>query len=305
MCIRTLISGIAVSIVLVAAHSAPAETFYSIGDGGLSLLRYSGDDPGSVLRVGYFSGGAGPFGISALDSIDFRPATGELYGYRSQTNSYYVVDLNTATLTSNTAASGVDPTNTFVLGMDFNPTIDMLRVVTESGQNIVYNPNDGTAGAKTDLFYGAGDPNENALLAPRVIDNAYTNSFAGATTTQQFVLDHSLNVLATLANNAGTLSTVGEVTLGNSVLDFDEYTGFDIVTAPDGTNTAFALLTIGGTAGLYTIDLASGAATSLGNLGSGFGLVYGLAAVPEPSSVAMLSLGIAALGLIAARRRKS
>ena len=71
-------------------------------------------------------------------------------------------------------------------------------------------------------------------------------------------------MLATLNNNLGTLSTVGTVRLNGAILDFDEFAGFDIFTTPGGMNTAYALLTVGNNAGLYTLDLASGNATSLG-----------------------------------------
>lgn len=275
-----------------------AQVIYSIGDGGASLLRYSSDNPGAVTRVGYFSGAD-----SFLDSIDFRPATGQLYGYRDFNDSYYTVDLNTGVLTGATAPDVGARTNTFLLGIDWNPTIDRMRVVTDSTQNLVYNPDTGTATSATPLFYGQGDVN--AGNVPLVIENAYTNNLTGSTSTTQYVLDYGLNVLATLANNAGTLSTVGQVTLDGKVLDFDEYTGFDIFTNAQGVNTAYALLTVGGSSGLYSIDLSTGAATSLGALGSGYGQIYGLAAtVPEPSALALLGTGSAALALLAVRRRR-
>lgn len=276
-----------------------ADMAYVIGDGGASLLRFDLNSPGLISRVAFFNG-ADTF----LDGIDFRPATGQLYGYRDATDTYFKVNLTTGQLTSATTPPVGGTTNTFVLGMDWNPTIDRLRVVTESGQNIVYNPNTGTATAATSLFYAAGDVN--AGLVPLVVENAYTNSFAGAATTQQYVLDHDLNTLATLANNAGTLSTVGKIMLNGGVLDFDEYAGFDIVTT-NGVNTAYALLTVNQTAGLYSIDLSTGNATSLGALGTGFGPVYGLsvAAVPEPSSLVLAATGLAAFGLSRwARRRR-
>ncbi len=63
---------------------------------------------------------------------------------------------------------------------------------------------------------------------------------------------------------------------GGSPLDFSAINGFDI---PTGVNTAtanapvsgnaYAALTVGATSGLYRIDLATGATTSLGPIGTG------------------------------------
>lgn len=295
---RYLLGACALLVALSAAVPAVAVTAYSIGDGGASLVRYSTSDPGSISRVGFF-GGDDEF----LDSIDFRPATGELFGYRHLTNSYYTVNLQTGELTLASAPSPGASTNTFLLGIDWNPTIDRMRVVTDSTQNLVFNPEDGTAASFTPLFYADGDPNEG--LVPLVIENAYTNNLAGATTTQQYVLDYDLNVLATLANNAGTMNTIGEITLDGAVLDFDEFAGLDIFTRPGHGDTAFAMLTVGGVAGLYTIDLPTARASFLGALGSGFGPVYGLAVVPEPSSLALVGLGAGTLGVALVRRRRA
>jgi hypothetical protein len=300
---RQIPSGFLAAACLLAAAAETAragQVAYAIGDGGFSLVRFNTDNPGSVTTV-MFSGDG-----MALDAIDFRPANGQLYGYNDADDAYYTVDLNTGALTRASIVPVGATTNTFFLGMDFNPTIDRLRVVTESTQNLVFNPDTGTATAFTPLFYGTGDTNE--AYTPLVIDNAYTNNQPGLGTTQQYVLDHSLNVLAMLANNAGTLTTVGTVTLNGMELDFDSYSGFDIVTDLNGNNMAYALLGVGGMAGLYSIDLATGAATSLGAIGSRAGTVYGLAfapptAVPEPSSLALAGLAATALGARTLLRR--
>jgi hypothetical protein len=97
------------------------------------------------------------------------------------------------------------------------------------------------------LFAAGGDPNGGR--DPIVTANVHTNKVAGATSTTQFVLDHGLNQLATLANNAGTLTSVAKITLNGQELDFDARAGFDITDA-SGQNTAYALLNVAGIPGL-------------------------------------------------------
>lgn len=280
----------AVSLATIAGMCTAAsaqQMVYAIGGGGTSLVRFMSNDPSNVTVVGNFGGAA-----SFLDAIDFRPQTGQLYGYLDATDSYYTVDVMTGALT---LASGgaTASTNTFQLGMDFNPTIDRARVITDSDQNIVFNPVAGTSAAFTDLFYGVGDANEGA--DPNVIDNAYTQNFAGSMATQQYAIDYGLDALVKLANNAGTLTTVGS--LG---IDTDIYTGFDIYTA-GGVDTAYAILTgASGAASFYTINLATGQATLVGELGMG-SQVYSLAVIPAPAS--MVLAGASAL-LVGPRRRR-
>lgn len=291
-------TGIAALVMAGLNPVSAQQTIYSIANGGTTLVRYQSNDPSNVTVVGDF-GGADMF----LDALDFRPATGQLFGYRDFTDALYTIDLTTAALTQVSAGVSAAPTNTFFLGMDFNPTIDRVRVVTDSDQNIVLNPNTGGATAFTDVFYAAGDANEGA--DPQIIDNAYSNNIAGTgRPTTQYAIDYGLDALVTLANNAGTLQTVGA--LG---IDTDIYSGFDIFTALDGSNTAYALLTpTTGAAGLYTINLQTGAATLVGDLGGNINQVYSLAVVPtqvpEPGTFALL-LGLAGFGGMAMRRRRA
>lgn len=297
---------LALALALSAARPASADFAYAIGDGGSSLLRFDTVNPGAATRVGFFQ--AGLF----LDAIDFRPGTGQLYGYSDLADAYYTVNLSTGALTMVGAAGSGTRTNTFNLGMDFNPTVDMLRVVTDSTQNIVFNPNTGATTAATPLAYASGDTA--AGVVPLIIDNAYTNNRAGATTSQQYALDYGENTLVTLANNTGVLNTVGKIRLNGTELDFTEIAGFDISTSAAGVNTAYALLKVGGISSLYTIDLASGNATSLGAFDSRFSSpstnVYGLAVqgtgvVPEPASLAMVVLGLGGISLAIRHRRRA
>ena len=291
MCIVSRISIIAAfSATAVASTSTLAQqTVYAIGNGGSSLVRFQSNNPGAVTVVANFSGGT-----TFLDAIDFRPATGQLYGYLDGTDSFYTINTNTGATTIATVGASAAPTNTFQLGIDFNPTIDRLRVVTDSSQNIVFNPTTGTAAAFTTLAYATGDPNFNT--SPAIIDNAYTQNFTGATVTQQYAIDYGIDALVRLDNNNGTLTTVGSLGINTDI-----YTGFDIFTS-GGVDTGYAILTgANGLPSFYTINLTTGAATSVGALGF-TNQVYSLAVIPAPATAALAFLPMLAFG---ARRRRS
>ncbi len=286
--------GIGAGSLTSSAHAQ--QTAYALANGGTTLVSFSTSNPGAVTTIGSFTG-ANTF----LDSIDFRPSTGQLYGYLSASNAFYTVDLGTGALTSAPAVTGA-AANTFQLGVDFNPTIDRARIVTDSAQNLVYNPTSGATTTATSLAYALGDVNENA--SPSVIDNAYTNNVAGLfTTTTQYGIDYGTDSLVTIANNAGTLKTVGS--LG---VDADVYTGFDIFTDKNGVNSAYAILTGGTTPGLYSINLTTGSATLVGSVGGGLSQVYGLAVVPtqvpEPGVLGLAFAGLGAASSLLLRRRR-
>lgn len=288
-----------VGLAFSAAPVAAGPTGYVLGNGGTTLYSFDVAAPGVVQSVGLsFSGGP-----ASLQDIDFRPLTGQLYGYDDVRNAYYTINVNTGTLT---VASGpnVAPTGSDKLGIDFNPMIDRLRTVTELDQNIVFNPNDGTTTVATNLFYGSGDPNFG--VNPQVVSNAYTNNVLGgsAASTTQYVLDANLNTLAILANNAGTLTTVGAIRLNGTVLDFGPDAGFDIFAGPGGMNTAYALLNVGGRASLYTINLTSAEATLVGDFSANLGTIRGLAVTPIPEPSSIMLAGIATAAVVAIRLRR-
>lgn len=279
------------STAALAASSVQAQqTVYAIGAGGASLIRFQSNNPANVTVVGQFNGAA-----TFLDAIDFRPLNGQLYGYLDSADAFYTVDLATAQLTLvSTPAPGAVPTNTFQVGLDFNPSIDRARLITDSDQNIVFNPITGTVTGATNLFYGTGDANE--LADPNIIDNAYSNNNAGTAITQQYGIDYELNSLVTIANNAGTLATVGPLGVDTTI-----YTGFDIYTH-NGVNSAYAVLTgpaANAVPGFYTINLQTGAATLVGSLGV-TDQVYSLAVIPAPSGLGLLAVS----GVLAIRRRR-
>ena len=98
---------------------------------------------------------------------------------------------------------------------------------------------------------------------------AYTNPFAGATSTTLYALNAATNSLATIGGLNGTPSPNGGVVtdIGPLGITFAGSTAaLDIAT----NNTAYAVLRpAGGALTLYTINLGTGAATAAGAVGDG------------------------------------
>ena len=289
------VSATALAVAALCPSVARAQqTVYAIAGGGSTLIRFQSNNPSSITVVGNFGGDA-----TFLDALDFRPATGELYGYLDSTDSFYRINLATGLLSQATVGASGAPTNTFQLGLDFNPVIDRARIVTDSAQNIVFNPLTGTAASFTNLAYAVGDANANA--SPSIIDNAYSQNFAGSLATTQYAIDYGTGSLVTLANNAGTLTTVGSLGVSTGI-----YTGFDIFTGPGNVDIGYAILTAaGGRPSFYNINLVTGQATLVGVVGTVGGVVdnqiYSLAVIPSPATVLAFACWTAAAGL---RRRR-
>ncbi|MCF2147598.1 DUF4394 domain-containing protein [Desmonostoc muscorum LEGE 12446] len=194
-----------------------------------------------------------------LQGIDFRPANRLLYGV-TDTDKIYTINITNgqATLVSNLSSSF---NGGFQSGFDFNPVPDRLRIVGSNDQNYRINVDTGAVTVDGTLAYDTTDIN--AGVDPNITAAAYTNSVAGATTTQLFGIDYDRDVLV-LQNppNNGTLKTIGS--LG---VNFSPVAGFDIYTDSKGNNTAYAL----SGSFLYKIDLSTGAATKIAELpGGGF-----------------------------------
>jgi hypothetical protein len=278
---------------LSLCSSASAELIYGIANQGVAtnLISFDSSNP-SNLQSASFVAGLQP--NETIVGIDFRPATGQLYGLGSTSRLY---TLNTAT----GAATPVDvsfapPINGFSFGFDFNPSIDRIRVVSETNANSVLNPNGAFQAAATPLFYGPADPNFG--VDPNVVSSAYSNNIAGTLTTQLYGIDTGLNILVTQANSAGTLGTVGPLGIDPAAAG-----GFDISGA---TGIAYAaLLPAGGSvSSLYSISLLTGVATNLGVIDGGLvvsAMAVHIAPIPEPTT---MGLALTALAGIAGFRRR-
>jgi hypothetical protein len=151
--------------------------------------------------------------------IDFRPANGRLYALGSSSRLYTInLETGAATAVGNGAAFTPALQGT-EFGFDFNPTVDRIRIVSNSGQNLRAHPDTGmivaTDGA---LKYEDGS-------APNIIASAYTNSFAGSTSTVLYNIDATKKAVVTqMPPNDGNL--VNMKPLVN--MDFSGIAGFDI-----------------------------------------------------------------------------
>ncbi|MEO0879899.1 MAG: DUF4394 domain-containing protein [Pseudomonadota bacterium] len=317
---KSILAGFGLLVSVYSAGAAQAVettlTGFTLNANGTSLIVFDPTDPSATTSIAV-SGDA-----SRIDHIDFRPATGELYGFDSANDEYFIINPRTgvATRVDDGDVVGVQQSNNGDL--DFNPTIDRARLVTAQDDNIVFNPNNGATVRVTDLFYVEGDANEGAN--PAIIGNAYTNNFDGATETTQFVLDAGTDSLGILANNAGTITSVADLTLDGNRVFFGLNGGFDILTLQveteaqlngsldpnDGIdNIAYALLFQGGLTSLFLVDLSSGALDLIGSFNADLGNLRGLAIanlpVPLPAAAPIFLLGAAGFGFAARGRKKA
>ncbi|SIO56059.1 protein of unknown function [Singulisphaera sp. GP187] len=197
-----------------------------------------------------------------IQGIDFRPATRQLYALTTdanQTGRLYTIN-TTSAIAGLESTINVPVTGTH-FGLDFNPVSDRLRVVSDSDLNLRIDVATGNATTDGTLAYNAGDPS--AGQDPNVVGSAYTNNFTGTTVTTLYQIDLNLDIVAIQSPpNDGTLATVGG--LG---VDATSVVGFDVLTTGEKaspTNQAIAALQVGGTTGLYTVNLTTGAATLIG-----------------------------------------
>lgn len=249
-----------------------------------------------------------------LVGIDFRPQNGKLYGIASDgmgNAQLYAISIQTGLAVAiGTLGQFVDGADNPVaiigsdFGIDFNPTVDRLRIVTSNGLNFRVNPNTGAAIDGNSSIMGINPDGSINGGTTTVNATAYTNSAPNVTATTQYTLDSVTNTLF-IQNppNNGTQTSPLTVTLNGTPLDFSSVNGFDI---PSGVNVsasntpatgqAFAVLTVGSTTGLYAIELSTGAATLIGTVGAGTDPVQGFALQNEVASAGVPLIGLTADG---------
>ena len=200
-----------------------------------------------------------------LVGIDYRPANRVLYGVGDLGGVYTITGRGTATKVGQltTALSGTD------FGVDFNPAVDRLRIVSDTGQNLRHDV-DGNA-TLTDAPLNTPPA---AGTTAGVTAAAYTNNDASTLTgTLLFDINSTTNsVLTQTPANNGTLTSVGS--LG---FDVAASAGFDIYSELRNgrtvSNLGLAALTRNGAGRLYVVDLSSGQASKVKGFGTDTGIV--------------------------------
>ncbi len=290
---------------LLSAGQADAALVKALADnaGTPQLLTFDTATPGTL--VGGPVTVTGLTGGDALVDIDFRPVDSALIGlgYNSATGAgrVYFIDPTTGLATSiNTV--------TFATGLariiaDFNPTANALRITTSGPtSNNLRIPTGGTGALTTDTDLNPANPGMRA--------SAYSRNLAGGGTsgaTTLYLLD-----AANLYNqgsvdfftgsgtspNSGTLTTVAAHSgIPGTIVGLDIFNGPGSAASSPGV--AYVTNSVGG---FRTLNLSTGATTSVGTIGGTYTSIRAIA-VPEPGSLALAGMVVG--GMVLARRRRA
>jgi Domain of unknown function (DUF4394) len=238
--------------------------FYATTDQNL-LLQFNERNPERLRDIQSIRGL--PDGTT-LRGIDFRPATGDLYGIGSDSVVYRVNPQTGIAVAEGPAFTPALRGNSF--GVDFNPTVDKIRITSDQLLNKRVNPDEGTT-LLDDKDLNPG--------MPQVVGSAYTNSSfapfnARPMTTVLYAVDAATDQLFVQnPPNDGTLTVPKRLRF-----DVGLQTGFDIAGADNAGYIATSSSRSRGTS-VYKVDVLTGKSRELGRVGGGRRLVVtGLAA---------------------------
>ncbi|MCI0337237.1 MAG: DUF4394 domain-containing protein [Acidobacteria bacterium] len=259
----TLIGAIGGNATIRGIAIAPRiETIFAATNSN-KLISFNPSAPGVILSTTTITG----LGDETVIGIDFRPANGQLYAIGSSSRIFTV---NPLTGVATQVGTGITSPqlNGVAYGFDFNPMPDRIRVVSTATHNLRFVPDTGApAVAGGDPFLNYAD--QRIGQPPFIVGAAYDNNVAGTPSTTLYVIDSSFDSLVMQGSPGGTPTSpnTGQLfTIGPLGVDTNEMVGFDI---GDQTNNAYASLTVGGVSQLHRINLATGAASLIGNIGGG------------------------------------
>lgn len=250
------------------------ETIYAVTAGN-QLVQFNAGQPQKTQSSKALTGLAAG---DTLLGIDYRVAKGQLFGLGAS-GQLYRIDTQTGAASAVGTPNALPKEGATEWGVDFNPTVDRIRVVNDAGFNLRLHPDTGAIvdgnpnepGVQFDgrLAYDATDVN--AGKTPAIVAAGYTYNKDNDKITTNYALDGRQGVLVhqgskegvqpAVSPNTGRLWTVGSLGIGS----FQRAT-LDI---SDVSNAAYAAITTGGSSAWYRIDLATGKATRIGTIAAG------------------------------------
>jgi hypothetical protein len=289
---------------LTTIVTARAQSAFGVDSNG-DLFRFDLSSPATTYTIGNLG--------FVPEGLDFRTGTGTLYAIDVGASLTQLYTVDTATGAATTVGAGFASAGTFnslsyslltsgSFAFDFNPTTLQadgsirIRFIGDNGVNLRLHSGTGGIAAVDGAVSGA-------IAGAAYINNAFAR-MGGAT--GLYDVDTRTNSLF-LQNppNAGSLVLVGA--LG---IDVGDDVGFDILTSVNagddgiGGDMAFLVDSLGSYSNLYSVDLATGAASSLGVIARSFEGGFAIASpVPEPSHYGLAASALL-LGYVAYRQRK-
>jgi hypothetical protein len=268
--VLALVAGLAAA----SGIRANAELVYGVSDSLGELVSFDSTTPGTLLSAHALTGMVSGEQIRGIDEI-----SGVLYGLGDQ-NHLYTINLVTGSCTM--VGSGFTPV---LNGIDygFNAGPSQFYVSSDLGQNLTINPVTGTATA---------GPNYTGATIDAMAYNYVNTLFYGVS-----AVNHDLYQMNPVTG-ATTL-------IGPTGVAFVDRVGFDISGV---TDTPYFSATVGGQTEFFTANLATGAMTLVGDVGTPGEFSSGLdsiavAGVPEPTTLSLLAIGGGAM-LFRLRRKQ-
>ena len=255
--------GVIAPLRSIAIPLPDSPTAYAVTSAN-ELIRFKAFIPGTIQVTNPISG---LMAGETIIGLDFRPEDGTLFGLGSLSH-LYLIDPDNGDATEvgsggfNPALSGTE------FGIDFNPTSDNVRIVSDADQNLrVDSDNGNVISVDTPLAYDLADPNFGA--DPEVVAIGYTSNFQGASVSTLYGIDSALDVLVRIGGPDGTPSPDDGAlfTIGLLGVDTSSLAAMDVASG----SGAFVALTApaGTTSELYRVDLATGTVSLIGTIGGG------------------------------------
>jgi hypothetical protein len=251
-------------------------TVYALTSTG-SILKFQTSKPSNLTSSAQVTGLPSDDG---LVSMAYLPSSGTAYCVTTN-NELCTLDPDTgvASIVTSSFASGTSITLSGQIATSFDPVANELRLINASYNLLI--PTAGTsATAATEVTFANNDTNSGKT--PSLAAIAYNNQVSGATSDTLYALDVGTSSLVQVGNSGDSTTTSADngilQTIGSLGVSFNSNAGF-VIEQVHGTAYA-ALQQSGAGASLYTIDLSSGIASSVGAIDDGQQTVIALAMPP-------------------------